>query len=494
MLEVGPPKVEALGCQGLQHNALECVGVCFVADVEANGVIRRDESHWSAEGYTLSFKQVEDILDLKLYQLTGLEKDRILAEYLEIIGNIKELLDILANEYRVLAIITDELMAIRNKYATPRLTDIVPDEGEIRIEDLIANESCVITITHGGNIKRTASSEYRAQKRGGRGVMGMTTKDGNDDEEADFVEHLFTATTHDYLMFFSEGGKCFVERVHQIPEGNRTSKGRSIANLLELLPGDSIATTLRIIGRQQDGNDITWTSGSVIFATQKGIVKKTALSDFANVRKGGIIGIQIEEGDRLIAAEFGAGENEIILVTSEGGSIRFHENEMRSQGRNTVGVWGIKLEEGDKVVSMTLVDPGATLLVVGETGIGKRTPFEEYRQQSRGGKGIITMKTGEKTGKVVGAVSVRDTDDLVLITDGGQMVRLRAKDVREAGRNTAGVKLINLKEGEKLQDIAAVPVGDDEIAAAEPGSEPAAEMPAEVAPVPLETPAVPVPE
>src|SRR5262249_38413341 len=310
------------------------------------------------------------------------------------------------------------------------------------IEDLIANKGCIITLTHRGYIKRTEENAYRAQRRGGRGVIGMTTREGEEGEEGDFVEHLFTASTHDYLMVFPRDGRCYVERVYEIPEMGRNARGRSLANVLELRPEEKIAAMIRIPSTGPGSEDQTWVDTlHIVFATRSGIVKKTNLADFRNIRKGGIIAIQVEEGDQLIDAKLSSGTDEVILVTHDGMSIRFAEDELRDQGRDTVGVWGIRPEEGDYVVAMTIVDPAGMLLVAGEYGIGKRTPFDEYRAQSRGGKGIITMKTGEKTGGVIGALTVHGDDELMLTTSKGQTVRIRVAEIREAGRNTMGVKL-----------------------------------------------------
>src|SRR5213596_3134392 len=290
----------------------------------------------------------------------------------------------------------------------------------------------------------------------------MSTREGaTEEEEGDFVQHLFTATTHDYLMFFTATGRAYVEKVYEIPEMGRAAKGRSIANLLELRPDEKIAATIRVQSKKSGTGpnvvDQTWDENlHIVFATQSGIVKKSNLSDYRNVRKGGIIAIQIEKGDRLIAAKLTNGNNELVLITKEGMSLRFHEEQLRDQGRNTVGVWGIRPEKNDHVIGSAIVDPDAMLLVAGENGIGKRTSFDDYRRQSRGGKGIITMKTGDKTGKVVGALTVTDKDELMLITTKGQMVRTRVKEIRETGRNAQGVKLMDLKAGEKLQAIAPV--------------------------------------
>ena len=430
--------------------------------VEQIGILIRDEGKLVDGQYKFNERQCNAILDLRLYQLTGLEREAIKTEYDALIETIKDLLDILAKESRVMAIIKKELSVIREKYGNPRKTQIVPDEGEINIEDLIANEGCIITITHGGFIKRTAVSAYRAQRRGGKGVKGMITRDGATEEDADdFVEHLFTATTHDYLVFLTKSGRCYVERVFEIPEGSRASKGRSIANILELRQDEKIAATIRIQGQKTE--EETWTDQLFIcFATRSGIVKKTNLSEFKNIRKGGIIAIQIEQADELIDCKLTNGTNELVLITKDGMSIRFNEEEMRDQGRNSIGVWGIRPDTGDHVVAAAIVDNNCTLLVAGANGIGKRTPFEDYRIQSRGGKGIITMKTGDKTGEVVGALTVRETDELMLITNKGQMVRTRVKEIRETGRNTMGVKLIDLKGAEKLSGIAPVVANEED--------------------------------
>jgi DNA gyrase subunit A len=439
--------------------------------VEQIGILIRNEARLVDGRYAFSEHQTNQILDLRLYQLTGLEREKITAEYKDLIERIKDLRDILAKEQRVFTIIKKELREIRDKYGSPRLTQLVPDEGEMAMEDLIANEGCIISITHGGFIKRTAVSAFRAQRRGGKGVVGMTTREGaTAEDEGDFVEHLFTATTHDYLMFFTETGRCYVEKVYEIPEMGRAAKGRSIANLLELRSDEKIAATIRVQAKKSGTGaatvDTTWDENlHIVFATRSGIVKKSNLSDYSNVRKGGIIAIQIEKDDCLIDAKLTNGDNEVVLITKDGMSLRFHEDQLRDQGRNTVGVWGIRPDKGDHVVGSAIVDQNAMLLVAGENGIGKRTPFDEYRKQSRGGKGIITMKTGDKTGKVVGALTVTDRDELMLITTKGQMVRTRVKEIRIVGRNTMGVKLMDLRGPEKLQAIA--PVVSDENEAAE---------------------------
>ena len=434
--------------------------------VEKIGILIRSDARIVDGKYMFTEKQVGHILDLRLYQLTGLERDSIKAEYDALIERIKDLMDILAKEKRVLTIIKNELREIQKKYASPRRTQIVPEEGELAIEDLIANEGVIVTLTHNGFIKRTLVSSFRAQKRGGKGVIGMTAREAEKAEDSDFVKYLFTATTHDYLMFFTTMGRCYVERVYEIPEGSRASKGRSIANLLELKQDEKIASTIRIQGQKTP--EETWSESlHILFATRSGIVKKSNLRDFKNIRKGGIIAIQVEEGDNLIDCKLTTGSDEIVLITHEGMSIRFSEEELRDQGRNTVGVWGIRPSKGDFIVGTALVNKDAQLLVAGENGLGKRTSFEEYRLQGRGGKGIITMKTTEKTGGVAGALTVRDDDELMLITNKGKMVRTRIKEIRETGRNAQGVKLIDLRSGEVLQGIAPVISDEEEEAKAE---------------------------
>ena len=435
--------------------------------VEQIGILIRNPARLTEGRYAFSEHQANQILDLRLYQLTGLEREKIVTDYKELLDTIKDLRDILAKEQRVFTIIKKELREIRDKYATPRLTQLVPDEGEIAMEDLIRNEGCIISITHGGFIKRTAVSAFRAQRRGGKGVIGMSTREGaTQEEEGDFVEHLFTATTHDYLMFFTESGRAYVEKVYEIPEMGRAAKGRSIANILELRADEKIAATIRVKSKRGIGAsapDSTWDENlHIVFATRSGIVKKSNLSDYANVRRGGIIAIQIEPDDRLIDAKVTSGNDELVLITRDGMSLRFHEEQLRDQGRNTVGVWGIRPEKGDHIVAIAIVNPAAMLLVAGENGIGKRTPFDDYRKQSRGGKGIITMKTGDKTGNVVGALTLTENDEVMLITTRGQLIRTRVKEIRETGRNAMGVKLLTLREGEKLQAIAPVVSQADE--------------------------------
>ena len=447
-----------------------------VKTAESLGVLIRDQPSIDGDEYIFTDRQVNSILELRLYQLTAMERDKIKADYDNVIEEIKDLLDILDKEARVLEIIKTDLLEIKEKHATPRRCPILPDEGEIGIEDLIANEGMIVTLSHRGYVKRTASSEYRVQARGGKGVRGMETRT-KDDSEQDFVQHLFTAQAHDYLMFFTNSGRVYVERVYELPEASRASRGRSIKNVLNLQPEESIAAVLRLAYVTDDeGNDVTFSndSGFVLFATRSGKIKKTAVVDFRNYRKDGIIAIKLDEGNELIDVRLTSGSDDVVLITKSGLSLRFNEEQARSQGRATSGVFGIRPRGEDCVIGLALVSDEQKLLVASENGIGKRTSFDDYRQQSRGGKGVITMKCTEKTGQVVGAAAVADDDELMLMTTGGQSIRIRISDVRETGRNAQGVKLVTLNEEEKLQDIAPVRESTEEEPEAE---EPEAEEP-----------------
>ena len=445
-----------------------------VKTAESLGVLIRDQPSIDGDEYIFTDRQVNSILELRLYQLTAMERDKIKADYDNVIEEIKDLLDILDKEARVLEIIKTDLLEIKEKHATPRRCPILPDEGEIGIEDLIANEGMIVTLSHRGYVKRTASSEYRVQARGGKGVRGMETRT-KDDSEQDFVQHLFTAQAHDYLMFFTNSGRVYVERVYELPEASRASRGRSIKNVLNLQPEESIAAVLRLAYVTDDeGNDVTFSndSGFILFATRSGKIKKTAVVDFRNYRKDGIIAIKLDEGNELIDVRLTSGSDDVVLITKSGLSLRFNEEQARSQGRATSGVFGIRPRGEDCVIGLALVSDEQKLLVASENGIGKRTSFDDYRQQSRGGKGVITMKCTEKTGQVVGAAAVADDDELMLMTTGGQSIRIRVSDVRETGRNAQGVKLVTLNEEEKLQDIAPVREStEEEPEAEEPDAE-----------------------
>jgi len=396
--------------------------------------------------FGLSEIQTKAILEMRLYQLTGLERDKVENEYLEVIKLINYLRDLLSSEAKIYAVIREDLLQIQDKYADARRTDIVADEGEINIEDLIADEGCVITISNTGYIKRVPVSSYRQQKRGGKGVRGMQTKD------TDYVEHVFTASTHDVLLCFTQQGHLHWIRVYEIPEATRASRGKAIVNLLQIGSDEKIAAMIRVREFTDDKH--------LVMATERGISKRTNLMAYSNMRAGGIIGINIDKGDRLIGVRLTDGTQDIMLTTAQGKSIRFDENDLRDQGRATRGVKGITLAEGDNVNSIEVVDPQATILAVSENGYGKRTNFEEYRKQSRGGKGIITIRTTERNGLVVAAHSVKDADALMLITAAGQMIRIPINGIRTISRNTQGVRLINLAESDKL--VSATPVEPEE--------------------------------
>lgn len=407
---------------------------------------REEAKNKLKEKYPVSDAQINAILELRLYQLTGLERDKIEEEYLKLMGEIEELKTILNNEQELLTVIKEELLVMKEKYGNPRRSEILNIDGDISIEDLIPNEGCMITVSHKGFIKRTTLDAYRSQKRGGKGVIG------SGQYEDDFVEHLFTASTHDYIMCFMNSGRVYVEKVYHFPEGSRTAKGRSISNILEVQENEKIAAMICVKGFDE-------TNESIVLATKNGVVKKTKLSDFRNFRKGGIIGINIDENDDLIGARLTNGEDEIVLITQNAQSIRFAETQLRDQGRATRGVRGIKLKsDSDEVVAIEIVNSEATLLAAGANGLGKRTSFDDYRQQSRGGTGIIAMKTE----KIAGVLSVTDADEIMMFTKNGQAVRSPIKDVRISGRATSGVKLINLSNKDTLIGISKVVVTEEE--------------------------------
>tara|TARA_Y100000588_G_scaffold30799_1_gene30015 strand:+ start:6652 stop:9066 length:2415 start_codon:yes stop_codon:yes gene_type:complete len=388
--------------------------------------------------YPISDRQTDAILDLRLYQLTGLEREKIEEEYLKLMQLIEELRQILENEAKLLFVIKEELIQMKEKYPSERRTQIVAAEGEFRMEDVIANEGCVISVSHKGFIKRTSVSEYRSQKRGGKGVKGS----GSYDE--DFIEHVFTASTHDNIMFFMNNGRVYVEKVYEIIEGSRVSKGRSLINLLQMQEDEKIAAMICVPDFSENLH--------LAKVTQKGIVKKTNLKEYANYRRGGLIGINIDEDDQLKNVLLTEGDNEILIVTNNGMSIRFKESDLRDQGRATRGVIGIRLKKGDFVKSAVVVDHEATLLIVGENGLGKRSDFEDYRLQSRSGSGVIAMKTDG----VAGALSVTEEDEIMILTLSGQAIRSPVKDVRVIGRTTQGVRMMNLAEDDKIVAIAEV--------------------------------------
>ena len=426
---------------------------------EKLGIILRNQQSVRDGNYYLTENQVNSILELRLYQLTALERDKVQKDYAEVIGKINDFTDVLNREERVLEIIKEELIEIKEKHGSERKTNILPSEEDFLIEDLIPNDGMVVTLSNKGYIKRTLADSYRVQARGGKGVKGMEVRSANKEED-DFVKFLFTATAHDYLLFFTNTGRIYVQRVYHIPEASRISKGRNIQNVLSLREDERIASVLRICKEiDEKKNDITFHNENhyIFFATRNGKVKKTALNQFKNYREGGIIAISLEEGNDLIDACLTNGEKDIIFITRNGFGLRCDEKQIRPTGRNTQGVRGIRLREKDRLVGATLVDkkPEA-LLIVCENGLGKKTDFEAYRMQNRGGKGVIAMRCTEKTGLVTGALSVGPDDELMLITSKGQSIRIAIGSVRLTGRSTQGVKLLTLKNKEKLQGVAKI--------------------------------------
>ncbi len=410
------------------------------------------------ESFALSEVQAQAILDMRLQKLTGLERDKVVEEYKELMVLIERLRAILASDRLVLGEIRKELEAIRKSYGDPRRTEIIPETGDITIEDMIADEDMVITVTKTGYVKRSPLSLYRAQHRGGKGRMGMVTKDN------DYVEHLYVASAHSYVLVFTETGRVHWLKVHEIPQMGPASKGKAIVNLLNLEKEESVATTVAV----RDFPD----SHNLFFATEKGTIKKTQLSAYSNPRSGGIIAIKVDEGDRLLDVRVTDGNKTILLVTAKGFSIRFAEKDTRAMGRATRGVRGISLRKGDKVVSMeTLELEGGEVLSVAERAIGKRTPVDQYRLQGRGGKGIINLKVSEKTGEVIGAMQVQPEDGLILITQEGKIIRIAVDGVRVSARSTQGVKLMDLDGEDRLVSVARLSEREDEVVGEEPQPE-----------------------
>ena len=398
--------------------------------------------------FALSETQAQAILDLRLQRLTGLERDKIMEEHRETVELIAKLRAILADEKEIYKIIVDELREIKKNYGDERRTQIVDRSEDISIEDMIVDEDMAVTISHDGYIKRNPVSLYRAQRRGGKGKIGTTTK------EEDFVEYLFIASMHSYILFFTTVGKVYWIKVHELPQASRSARGKPIVNLLNLEAGERVSAFLSV-REFQEGRYI-------VFATKNGLVKKTELMAYANPRASGIRAIGLEVGDEVIGVRLTDGQQELILSTSDGQSIRFKEEQVRSTGRGTFGVVGMKLDSGDKVVSMEILTLGFNILTVSEGGYGKRTEMDEYRLQSRGGKGIITMKTTDKTGRVVGGQQVTEDDQLMLISNKGKIIRMRIKDIRIIGRNTQGVRLIELEEGERVVSLARLAEKEDD--------------------------------
>ncbi|MEK7773211.1 MAG: DNA gyrase subunit A [Deltaproteobacteria bacterium] len=397
--------------------------------------------------FGLSEIQAQAILEMRLQRLTALERGRIMDEYGEVQKLIKSLEEILASENLLVGVIVDELKEIRERYGDERRTQIVEDVGEITLEDIIAEEDMVVNISSGGYIKRNPTSLFKIQKRGGKGKTGMTTK------EEDFVSNLFIASTHSYILFFTDRGKVYSLKVYDIPQAGRAAKGKAIVNILNIAQGEKITCFLPVREFMEDYN--------IIMATANGVIKKTDLMSFSNIRSGGIIAVNLDEGDSLISARLTDGKMDIFLGTREGQAIRFNEEEVRETGRQTRGVKAIKLAGGDRVVSMETVEDGSTVLTVTERGYGKRTEFSEYRGQARGGSGLINIKITDRNGPVAGIVKVTDSDELMISTSVGKIIRIAMNGVTVIGRNTQGVRLMEIEPDEKITGIAPIAEKED---------------------------------
>jgi DNA gyrase subunit A len=416
--------------------------------------------------FRLSQVQAQAILDMQLQRLTGLERQKIVDELAEILKTIERLRAILSSDELLMQLVVDELKAVRERFGDDRRTEILEEEGELRIEDLIADEEMAITVTNTGYIKRTAISTYRAQRRGGKGRIGMRTR------EEDFVSRLFVASTHAYIMIFSDRGRAYWLKVHEVPDVGPGGKGKAIANLVSMEEGEKIAALLAVREFPEDeGREF------IVMGTRRGVVKKTDLSSFNNPRAGGIIAMGIEPGDAVIAVELSDGTEQVFLGTSNGMAIRFEESDVRPMGRTAYGVRGISLREDDEVVGMAVVRPGGTMLSVARNGYGKRTGLEEYRLQTRGGVGIINIQTSDRNGKVVGMAYVFEDDEVMLISQQGMILRMKAGDTRVIGRATQGVRLIEMEEGDQVVAIAKLAEKEVETVnggLVEPGGEPGA--------------------
>lgn len=399
--------------------------------------------HALMKKFKLSEKQAQAILDMRLARLTSLERGKLEEEYLELIKSIAKLKGILESREAVMGIIKEELLEMKKRFGDPRRTEILKEEEEeLRIEDLIAEEDMVVTVTHRGYLKRLSTTSYRRQGRGGKGVAGLTTA------EEDFPERIFVASTHDYMLFFTNRGRCYWLKVHEIPEGGRLSKGRSIANLLTLGKKERVRGVVPVRGFDE--------GRFLVMVTRRGVVKKTGLREFSHPRRDGIIASTVGEGDELIEVELTDGDHDVLLITRNGKAIRFKESDIRRMGRTATGVRGIRLSQDDSVVGMLGVKGEKSVLIVSEKGYGKRTALSQYRLTRRGGKGVVTLRITEKNGKVVASKGVTDRDELILIASSGQVIRVRAKDISTQGRATQGVRLMNLTQGNSVADVATI--------------------------------------
>jgi len=438
---------------------LEGLKIAIESLDEVIGLIRASRDPATArqglqDRFGLSDLQAQAILEMRLQRLTNMERDRIVEEHREVLARIARYEEILADVREVLKIVVEELREVRRLYADPRRTEIVEEAVDITVEDMIADEDMVVTISHDGYIKRNPVTLYRSQRRGGRGRIGAVTKD------ADFVEHLFVASTHTYILFFTTSGKLHWIKVHALPQAGRAARGKAIVNLLHLR-GDEKVSAFLLVREFTPGH-------FVFFATRQGTVKKTALDEFANPRPSGLIAIRLNRGDEVIGVRLTDGQRQIILSTRAGKAIRFAESDVRPMGRAAAGVRGMHLEGDDRVVSVDLAEAESTLLAVSERGYGKRTPMEDYPVHRRGGKGVITLKVTERTGEVVGIRMVRDEDDLMLITDGGTLIRTPVRGISVIGRNTQGVRLIDVGDGNKVVGVATLAESEPDAGSDEP--------------------------
>ena len=428
-------------------------------------IIRRSKDTPTADAalrkrFKLSEKQAAEILNMRLARLTALEITKLEEELKDVRKFIKECREILSSKTRRVKILKEELGEVAHGFGDERRTEIVADQGEFSIEDLIAEEDMVITVSHAGYIKRLPTSSYRRQRRGGRGVTAAHAKDD------DWLEHLFIASTHDYVMFFTQNGQCYWLKVHEVPQAARAARGKPIVNCISIKPDERVAALVPVREFSEDQ--------FLFFTTKEGVVKKTRLSEFGNPRTSGIRAINIEKGDELIDVQVTDGKNDIVLATRHGMSIRFHEQDVRDMGRTATGVWGIALDKKDKVIDLVIIKRASTLLVVTEKGMGKRSELDEYRVQHRGGRGIITLKRNEKTGDIIALKEVLPDDELMMITKKGIVIRVPVEGIRVTGRNTQGVKVMNLTPGDLVVDVARIVKEDDAESAGDDGDDEAA--------------------
>ncbi|MCG8589980.1 MAG: DNA gyrase subunit A, partial [Proteobacteria bacterium] len=399
--------------------------------------------------YALSERQAQAILDMRLRALTGLERERVLNELAEVRATIADLKDLLGSDERILAVVIEEVEEVCEKFGDDRRTELTGAVEGISTEDLIVEEDMVVTLSHLGYVKRTPVTQYRAQRRGGKGLKGMQAR------EEDFVRHLFVASTHAYLLFFTNKGRVHWLKVHELPQTGRAARGKAIVNVLKLQAEERVQTMLPVRSFENVGGE------HVLLCTRRGVIKKTELGAYANPRRGGIIAINLAEGDELIAAGRTSGQQQVILASKRGKSIRFQEDQVRAMGRTAAGVRGMSLGDGDELVGMEILSPGATILTVTEKGYGKRTPLDDYRLQNRGGQGIITIRTTARNGEVVGVAQVVDDDQLMLITNAGKVLRCHVRGISTMGRATQGVRVMDLAADEQLVAIARLAEGDD---------------------------------